>query len=60
MSINDTMTINGADPSAQKSHAEIIAECYHNTAATQYVRKLLDSLDAAHKREKATREGGTK
>lgn len=37
--------------SDQKSHAEIIAECYHNTAATQYVRKLLDRLDAAHKRE---------
>ena len=37
--------------SEQKTHAEIIAECYHNTAATQYVRKLLDRLDAAHKRE---------
>ena len=37
--------------SSEQTHAEIIAECYHNTAATQYVRKLLDRLDAAHKRE---------
>lgn len=26
---------------------DIIAESYHNTAATQYVRKLLDRLDRA-------------
>ena len=41
----------GVAPSAQKSHAEIIAECYHNTAATRYVRKLLERLEAAHRRE---------
>lgn len=38
-------------PVNEKTHAEIIAESYHNTAATQYVRKLLDRLEAAHKRE---------
>jgi hypothetical protein len=37
--------------SEQKTHAKIIAECYHNTAATRYVRDLLDRLDAAHKRD---------
>lgn len=30
MNINDTTTINGEALSAQKSHADIIAECYHN------------------------------
>lgn len=51
MNINDTTTINGEALSAQKSHAEIIAECYHNTASTQYVRELLGRLEEAHKRE---------
>lgn len=51
MNINDTTTVNGEATSAQKSHAEIIAECYRNTASTQYVRELLDRLEAAHRRE---------
>lgn len=51
MNINDTTTVNGEIQSAQKSHAEIIAECYRNTASTQYVRGLLDRLEAAHVRE---------
>lgn len=51
MNINDTTTINGEDTPAQKSHAEIVAECYRNTASTQYVRGLLDRLEAAHRRE---------
>ena len=41
----------GKKEMSEQTHAEIVAECYHNSAATRYVRNLLDRLDAAHKRE---------
>ena len=47
------------DCAEKMKRGEMISDCYARELVAD-IRKEADRLDAAHKREKATREGGTK